>query len=78
MKVAIFGLGYVRFTAAYCTASDGHQDIGIDVSEKKVRSSCEVVAPNRQELDPSFELPNRFTIKIDRNQQRIGGERHQT
>ena len=54
MKVAIFGLGYVGFTAACCTASDGHQVIGIDVSEKKVRSllagQSPIVEPGVQEM----------------------------
>lgn len=36
MKVVIFGLGYVGFTAGCCIASQGHQVIGIDVSQKKV------------------------------------------
>lgn len=38
MKVAIFGLGYVGFTAACCIASEGHTVVGVDVSEKKVRT----------------------------------------
>lgn len=54
MKVAIFGLGYVGFTAACCAASDGHQVIGIDVSEKKVRSLLNghspIVEPGVQEM----------------------------
>lgn len=36
MKVAIFGLGYVGFTAMCCIAADGHSVVGFDVSEKKV------------------------------------------
>ena len=38
MKVVIFGLGYVGFTAACCIASEGHSVVGVDVSEKKVRT----------------------------------------
>ncbi|MBF9036853.1 nucleotide sugar dehydrogenase [Rhodobacterales bacterium HKCCE2091] len=36
MKVVIFGLGYVGFTAACCIASQGHTVIGVDVSRRKV------------------------------------------
>ena len=36
MKVAIFGIGYVGFTAACCIASQGHIVVGVDVSESKV------------------------------------------
>ncbi|MEL6519335.1 MAG: nucleotide sugar dehydrogenase [Pseudomonadota bacterium] len=36
MKVIIFGLGYVGFTAGCCISSEGHQVIGVDVSQKKV------------------------------------------
>lgn len=36
MKVVIFGLGYVGFTAACCIASQGHTVIGVDVSARKV------------------------------------------
>lgn len=36
MKVAIFGLGYVGFTAACCIASEGHQVIGVDVNDDKI------------------------------------------
>lgn len=36
MKVAIFGLGYVGFTAACCIASEGHDVVGVDVSEAKI------------------------------------------
>ena len=36
MKIVIFGLGYVGFTAACCIASQGHTVIGVDVSKRKV------------------------------------------
>lgn len=45
MKVVIFGLGYVGFTAACCIASEGHSVVGIDVSDKKARAIMEGKAP---------------------------------
>ncbi|MGZ3306766.1 MAG: GDP-mannose dehydrogenase, partial [Asticcacaulis sp.] len=36
MKVAIFGLGYVGFTAMCCISHEGHTVIGFDVSETKI------------------------------------------
>ena len=49
MKIVIFGLGYVGFTAACCIASEGHKVTGIDVSEKKVaaimRGETPIVEP---------------------------------
>ncbi len=36
MRVAVFGLGYVGFTAMCCIAADGHSVVGFDISEKKV------------------------------------------
>jgi GDP-mannose 6-dehydrogenase len=38
MKVVVFGLGYVGFTASCCIASEGHMVVGIDVSDSKVRA----------------------------------------
>ncbi len=50
MKVAIFGLGYVGFTAACCIASEGHEVVGIDVSEKKVKA---IMAGQTPIVEPS-------------------------
>ena len=45
MKVVVFGLGYVGFTAAMCIASGGHSVVGIDVSEAKVNAVMSGKAP---------------------------------
>lgn len=45
MKVIIFGLGYVGFTAACCIARQGHTVIGVDVSQRKVDEITAGVAP---------------------------------
>jgi GDP-mannose 6-dehydrogenase len=54
MKVVIFGLGYVGCTAAACIASEGHQVVGVDVSEKKVADIqagiCPIEEPGLGEL----------------------------
>ncbi|PRY74070.1 GDP-mannose 6-dehydrogenase [Yoonia maritima] len=45
MKVAIFGLGYVGFTAACCISSEGHDVVGVDVSDAKNREVNDGVPP---------------------------------
>ena len=49
MKVAIFGLGYVGFTAACCISSEGHEVVGVDVSDAKIADV--------EEGRPPFEEP---------------------
>ena len=36
MKIAVFGLGYVGMTAAACLTRQGHEVVGVDVSDEKV------------------------------------------
>ena len=54
MKVVIFGLGYVGFTAGCCIASEGHEVVGIDVSASKVEAvnegRCPIVEPKVADL----------------------------
>jgi len=38
MRIAIFGLGYVGFTAMCCITSEGHEVLGFDIDEEKVRA----------------------------------------
>lgn len=48
MKIAIFGLGYVGFTAMCCIASEGHVVVGIDVNSDKVAGINAGIAPIRE------------------------------
>lgn len=45
MKVVIFGLGYVGFTAMCCIASEGKRVVGVDVSDRKVKEILSGKAP---------------------------------
>jgi GDP-mannose 6-dehydrogenase len=52
MKIAVYGLGYVGLTGAVCLASEGHNLIGVDVSDDKVRKIAAGASPiNEPGLD---------------------------
>lgn len=65
MKVAVFGLGYVGFTAACCIASEGHTVVGVEVSDAKIADISNGVAPfeepGLQELMDSAQADDRFS-----------------
>jgi len=48
MRIAIYGLGYVGLTGAICLASEGHDIVGVDVSEDKVRQIASGASPIRE------------------------------
>lgn len=54
MKIVIFGLGYVGFTAACCLAREGHEVFGVDVNADKVaeinRGESPIKEPGVEEL----------------------------
>lgn len=48
VKIAIFGLGYVGFTAMCCLAREGHSVLGIDVNPEKVAGIQSGIAPIKE------------------------------
>ena len=48
MKIAIYGLGYVGLTGAICLASEGHEVVGVDVSDDKVRKIMAGASPIKE------------------------------
>jgi GDP-mannose 6-dehydrogenase len=48
VKIAIFGLGYVGFTAMCCLARQGHHVIGVDVNPQKAEGIVAGIAPIKE------------------------------
>lgn len=48
MRIAVYGLGYVGLTGAICLASEGHEILGVDVSEGKVRQIASGASPIKE------------------------------
>ncbi len=48
MRIAIYGLGYVGLTGAICLASEGHDLLGVDVSDEKVRRVMSGASPIKE------------------------------
>ncbi|HTR15278.1 MAG TPA: nucleotide sugar dehydrogenase [Roseiarcus sp.] len=48
MKIAIYGLGYVGLTGAICLASEGHDVMGVDVSDDKIRMIASGASPIKE------------------------------
>lgn len=65
MNIAIFGLGYVGFTAMCCIAREGHRLSGFDISEKKVRQindgQSPIIEPQVAELLQEGRAAGRIT-----------------
>jgi GDP-mannose 6-dehydrogenase len=52
MKIAVYGLGYVGLTSAVCLAREGHELLGVEVNDDKVRKIARGVSPIKEpELD---------------------------
>ena len=48
MRIGVYGLGYVGLTGAICLASEGHDIVGVDVSDDKVRKIASGASPIRE------------------------------
>ena len=48
MKIAVYGLGYVGLTGAVCLAHEGHDLVGVDVSDDKVRKIAAGASPIKE------------------------------
>jgi GDP-mannose 6-dehydrogenase len=45
MRISIFGMGYVGVVSAACLLRDGHEIVGVDLSEAKIRDLAKGLSP---------------------------------
>lgn len=78
MKVAIFGLGYVGCTSAACIASQGHDVVGVDVSESKVArinaGESPITEPGIDELIREAHAAGRLRAVVSVGQELAGAD----
>ncbi|MFZ0389931.1 MAG: nucleotide sugar dehydrogenase, partial [Calditrichia bacterium] len=69
MRIAVLGLGYVGCVSAACFAKEGHQIIGVDVNEEKVKILNEgkspIVEPGLEKILHSMVAENRLITTTD-------------
>jgi GDP-mannose 6-dehydrogenase len=69
MKISIFGLGYVGIVSAACLAQDGHEVIGVDVSQLKVdlirKGSSPIHEPGLNEILQKVVLSGHLIATLD-------------
>jgi GDP-mannose 6-dehydrogenase len=69
MRISIFGLGYVGAVSLACLARDGHQVVGVDVSQDKldlISSGCSpVIEAGIQELMQKAVASGRVEVTKD-------------
>jgi GDP-mannose 6-dehydrogenase len=68
MKISIFGLGYVGLTSAACSLKEGHQVVGVDVSNSKVdainKGDCPIFEPGLAALISEGRYSGNLTASI--------------
>jgi GDP-mannose 6-dehydrogenase len=69
MRISVFGLGYVGAISAACLARDGHEVIGVDVDENKLklieRGQAPIIEQGVEELMLGAVSSGRLTVSND-------------
>ncbi|MHC4985904.1 MAG: nucleotide sugar dehydrogenase [Planctomycetota bacterium] len=69
MKISVFGLGYVGTVSAACLAELGHEVIGVDVQEHKIKAlqsgECVLIEPELSDLLAAGAKAGRLTATAD-------------
>lgn len=69
MRISVFGLGYVGVVSAACLAQDGHEVIGVDISQYKVdllqKGRSPIHEPGLQEILQKVAQSGKFQTTLD-------------